>query len=213
MPKRYAVQAGDHISWIAEKHGFSSYHTIWDDPANTGLRAVRPNPHQLVPGDEIVIPDKTYANLPLASDREHQITVRRDVLRLRLLLADVFGLPIANASGNLEVGGSSVPVTTDGNGLLSTVIPRDAREGVLEIAGWTFRIAIGALQPKSESEGQTARLSNLGLWRGIPGDYDDPEAQSLGLELLQHRRGQVPAGAPRLAAAADDLAELHDPTT
>lgn len=97
MPKRYAVQAGDHISWIAEKHGFSSYHTIWDDPANTGLRAVRPNPHQLVPGDEIVIPDKTYANLPLASDREHQITVRRDVLRLRLLLADVFGLPIADA--------------------------------------------------------------------------------------------------------------------
>jgi hypothetical protein len=63
MPNTYKVQPGDTLNKIASKHGFNNYRDIYDHPSNAALRAKRPNPNLIFPGDVIVIPDK--GSLPL----------------------------------------------------------------------------------------------------------------------------------------------------
>lgn len=46
----HTVAEGEHISAIAAQYGFGSHIAVWNAPANTELRSLRTDPHQLVPG-------------------------------------------------------------------------------------------------------------------------------------------------------------------
>lgn len=61
MGTTYTVTDGDTMSQIAVDHGFSDWRVIWDDPANAGLRAQRPDPDKIFPGDQVFIPDNPSA--------------------------------------------------------------------------------------------------------------------------------------------------------
>jgi hypothetical protein len=43
---------------IAGKYGFKDWKAIYDHPSNADFRRRRPNPHLILPGDRIAIPDK-----------------------------------------------------------------------------------------------------------------------------------------------------------
>lgn len=57
MPKKYIVKKGDSLSRIADEHGFRNWKTIYDAPENAELRAKRPDPHLILVGDTVMIPD------------------------------------------------------------------------------------------------------------------------------------------------------------
>jgi hypothetical protein len=52
----YTVRAGDTLASIARQAGFSNWEDIYNNPANAKFRLLRPNPNQLRPGDQIMIP-------------------------------------------------------------------------------------------------------------------------------------------------------------
>lgn len=57
----YTVKAGDSLSKIAKAHGISDWRTIYNDPANSGFRSLRPNPNLIQPGDTLTIPGGSAA--------------------------------------------------------------------------------------------------------------------------------------------------------
>jgi pimeloyl-ACP methyl ester carboxylesterase len=57
MASTYTVKPGENLSQIAARNGMTAK-ALYEDPANAKLRAKRPNPNLILPGDPIVIPDK-----------------------------------------------------------------------------------------------------------------------------------------------------------
>ena len=58
MPTRYTVVAGDCLSSIAARHGFSNWRIVYDAPENADFRAKRPNPNVIYAGDVLFIPNQ-----------------------------------------------------------------------------------------------------------------------------------------------------------
>jgi hypothetical protein len=193
MSGTYKVQQGDHLSSIAKAFGFSDYQTIWNDPNNATLKALRVNPNVLFPGDTLFIPDKVPTQYPKPTDQTHQFVKHQPDLKLCLVLEDIYEKPIAGAACTLQVGANSFKVTTDGTGRLEQDIPPDAHAAVLVIQdtqtpfqGTNIPIKIGNLDPVEEASGQVARLNNLGYF---PGDGTDAAALESAIEEFQCDNG------------------------
>jgi len=173
MAGYYSVVEGDYLSKIAADKGFTDYHTIWDHPNNATLKQTRQNPCILVPGDQVFIPDKVPHQESRSSDQHHTFVVRRPSLKLRLVLEDLYELPIAGATCTLVVQGQSYSLTSDGNGMIEQEIPPTAQHGFFAItANLTpfhkiqIPLKIGYLEPVDQVAGQMARLNNLGYFAG-----------------------------------------------
>jgi LysM domain len=65
----YIVNAGDTLSSIAQRHGFASSQQLYDHPSNAALRAKRPHPNLIFPGDQINIPTAGPTGAGLPRDR------------------------------------------------------------------------------------------------------------------------------------------------
>ena len=179
MAGYYTVKQGDHISSIAQEHGFSDYHAIWDHAKNLALKKKRQNPNVLFPGDVLFIPDREIREETCQTDKRHKFVLRKPVLRLRLVLEDLYEKPIANAKCLLIVGGESRDVTTDGHGKIDAIIPTTTQQSMLVIRDpqtpfndVAIPIQIGHLDPVEEPSGQVSRLGNLGYYL-LPSDQVD----------------------------------------
>jgi len=193
MGSYYMVVQGDHISKIAKENGFPDYHTIWDHPNNADLKKKRDNPNVLNPGDQIFIPDKEQKEESGNTEKRHTFQVKKEPLKLRLVLEDMYEKPIANATYALLVEGVVTQKTTDGKGHIEQDIPLDAHEATLVLRGdetpfrdIPFPIKIGNLDPVEEVSGQVARLNNLGYF---PGDGTDDDAFESAVEEFQCDHG------------------------
>jgi N-acetylmuramoyl-L-alanine amidase len=182
MPDYYTVQQGDHLSKIAKDNGFTDYTAIWNHPENADLKKQRQNPNVLLPGDQIFVPDMEEKQESGATDKRHTFTVDKKILKLRLVLEDIYEKPIAGAQCALLVGDQTFQVTTDSQGKLEQEIPLDSTEAFLAIRGdqtpfanEVIAIKIGHLDPIDELSGQIARLNNLGYF---PGDLDGSDADA-----------------------------------
>jgi N-acetylmuramoyl-L-alanine amidase len=182
MPDYYTVQQGDHLSKIAKDNGFTDYTVIWDHPENADLKKQRQNPNVLLPGDQIFVPGMEEKQESGATDKRHTFTVDKKILKLRLVLEDIYEKPIAGAQCALLVGDQTFQVTTDGQGKLEQEIPLDSTEAFLAIRGdqtpfanEVIAIKIGHLDPIDELSGQIARLNNLGYF---PGNLDGSDADA-----------------------------------
>jgi hypothetical protein len=170
----YAVQAGDHISGIAESFGFDDYTTMWKDPGNADLQQERTDPHVLQPGDSLTVPEvkaQPAANKPTSA--KHPFQIQRSPLKLRLTLLDLSAKPMASVP--VTVAGTSL--TTDGDGLVEATVDKSAKDATLDDAsGNEVDLVLGGLNPSDDASdaGYKARLYNLGfLWDATVDDTSD----------------------------------------
>ena len=193
MAAYYTVQQGDYLSKIAKENGFPDYLTIWNHPSNVDLKQQRQNPNVLFPGDQVFIPDFGPRQESGSTEQRHIFVVKRQTLKLRLVLEDIFEKPIANAPCTLLVDGQPFQVTTDGSGKIEQEIPATAQDGVIVISddqtpfqNDVIPIKIGNLDPVDQVSGQIARLNNLGYF---PGDGTDADAFESAVEEFQCDHG------------------------
>lgn len=174
MSTDYIIKQGDHLSGVAEEFGFIDYRTIWNDPANADLKKRRKNPHVLFPGDRLVVPDKVVKKESRSTDQRHKFLLRKTPLKLRLILTDFDGLPLAHADCELRIEEKIYNLKTDANGRIEQEIPRSAKAGIFRVAefGIEMPLRIGHLDPVDERTGWLGRLSNLGY---NPGDSDEEQ--------------------------------------
>src|SRR5262249_44370257 len=191
----HTVAQGEHLSKIARQYGFVDYTTIWDHAQNADLRQKRQNPNVLLPGDRLYIPDKELKSESRSTDRQHAFQIKRQRLKLRLVIEDQYEKPIANAPCELHVESESYQVTTDGSGKIEQEIPTTAETARLIIKSketaldaLVIPIKIGHLDPVDERTGQQARLANLGYYTG-PIDGQENPAFRLAVEEFQCDHG------------------------
>jgi hypothetical protein len=183
--KVHKIEAGEHISAIAARHSFMSFVPLWNASENAHLRAVREDPHQLLPGDEVVIPEKKPVEYPRPTDALYEFVVYVEKLQVRLKLVDLGGKPLAGVACKLASGGATEEATTDGDGIVAVPIPRDCTTGTLSAGKASYELAVGSLAPISDPSGQAARLMNLGYWYGDDDRWDDPDTLKLAIQLFQ----------------------------
>ncbi len=188
----HTVQQGEHISGIARQHGFSDYTTIWDHPDNASLREQRDNPHVLLPGDRLFIPDREEHEEPAATNQRHTFRLDGQPLVLRVVLKEADFEPIDHTPAELHVAAAKHDVTTDANGRFEQPVPKTAQRATLMFQDHDqpfdilVPMRIGHLDPVTEPSGQKARLNNLGYFPGpIDGQSDDPQQFPSAVEEFQ----------------------------
>ncbi len=198
----YAVEPCDTLSSIADRFGFLHFATVWNDPANAGLRAVRASPHVLLAGDEVVVPDKRPRKLSVMTNTEITLIVYVEKLHVKLRAVDASGEPVDVDPASVQVNGAEAAASPAGD-VLDTPIARDAVTLSLVSTDSEPKEAspllgdIGALPPLREVGGAQARLENLGfgMFDDPPAEDDDPdadEALELAIELFQESLGRTP---------------------
>ena len=213
MPVYHEVQQGEHLSGIAHQYGFTSYEPIWNHSENAALKLKRGDPHILLPGDALFIPDFESAQKSATTDQRHEYRLRGKQLILRLVLKNTDDKPLANLPCSLTLDGSSEQTTTDGEGLIERMIPRSAKEAAITASDpatglelkWNIRI--GHLDPAEEITGVMARLNNLGYFAGEPGGKE-AEAFQMALEEFQCDQSLKVSGQVDSATLAK-LKEVH----
>src|SRR5262245_10991111 len=125
----HTVVQGEHLAQIAEQYGFADYHSLWNLPQNASLQRKRKNPDQLVPGDEVFIPDKTSKHIVVATNRRQTVKLAVGRLRLRVVVHGLDDRPASGLDCMLEIDGKRQALTTDGGGLLDIELPPSARGG------------------------------------------------------------------------------------
>jgi N-acetylmuramoyl-L-alanine amidase len=211
MARLHLVAQGEHASGIAEQYGFGSFDVIWQHAENKALRDKRKDPNVLLPGDEIYIPDAQLKQLTVPSEKRHTIVVHRPKAKLRLVLLDALGDPIANVKGDLTLKSEKKPVTTDGEGLIEVEIPLSEKTAVLEVEGLVYDLAIGHLDPENTATGADSRLVNLGYRFVEPEDLRDDGRRAeliFAAELFAHDHDVKPQKG-QYQAVLDKLRQTH----
>jgi hypothetical protein len=206
MPK-VTVSQGDSIPSIAADNGFF-WETIWNHPENAQLKAKRKSPNQLVPGDEVFVPELRQKWVSKGVDGTHKFKRKGVPARLKIQLK-LLGEPRANEPYVLELDGRQIKGTTDGNGMVDQFIPPNARGGRLILGGGKeiIPVRIGHLNPIEEISGVKQRLNNLGYQCGSEDDELDPRTR-VALKAFQAEHGLPVTGEPDAATKAK-LRELH----
>jgi hypothetical protein len=207
VPIRHNVKTGDGLSRLAAQYGFSPAR-IWDDPANAGLRARRPDPNILLPGDVVVIPDLEAKSVAAATGLRHRFRRSGVPALFRIQFLDD-GRPRSGESYRLTIGDRAFTGTTDADGRIELFVPNDAATGVLLLGDTDeMEIDFGAMDPLEAASGIRKRLRNLGLYDGDDEDGLGP-ATRRAIETFQARAG-LPVTGEADAATLAKLQELHD---
>jgi hypothetical protein len=184
MPIKYTAVPGDCLAAIAYANGFA-IDTIWDDDANAALRKVRDTPFQLVPGDEVTIPDRVPKEVGCATGKRYTFRRRNVPEQLKIQLFDADKKPRANLAYVLIVDGVRSEGTTDGDGRIQQGILPSARSAMLTLgASEVYELDTGYLLPDTEEGGARARLAALG-YLVAEEDGEDPAILADALRAFQ----------------------------
>jgi N-acetylmuramoyl-L-alanine amidase len=192
----HVVRQGECLSSIAKKHGIADWHTIYDDPQNADFKRKRPNPNLICPGDILFVPDLTQKEETGATETRHTFRLVGKPVKLRVLVQDVDGQPLAGKKYELRVGAKVQTGVTGSDGLAEVEAPADAEVG--ELVVWAddqapdqpdrLTLKIGHLDPVEELSGVQARLNNLGYDCG-PADGVDGERTQAAVKAFQGDQG------------------------
>ncbi len=171
----HKVVKSECLTQIAHQYGFKSADAIWTHPDNRELRQLRNSPNILHPGDVVTIPDRVVKQVDAATGQSHKFVVKSPKKMFRLVLRTPSGKPIKDAHYRLIVGSTKIGGTTGEDGVIEHSIPVQETAGQLTLNGETFPVAIGAINPISNTQdegvsGVHARLANLGFTTGQPGE-------------------------------------------
>jgi hypothetical protein len=204
---KHKVSRGDSIPSIAKDNGFF-WETIWNHGENADLKAKRQNPNQLVPGDEVFVPEPDPKKVSKSTDAKHEFVRRGEPHKLKLQLK-MLGEPRANEAFVLDLDGELIEGQTDGDGKLEQLIPGNARGGrlILQDGKEIIPIRIGNLDPVDVVTGVQQRLNNIGFRCGAEGGELN-EATQKALRLFQEAHKLTVSGEADDATKAK-LRELH----
>jgi N-acetylmuramoyl-L-alanine amidase len=206
MPIRYRIQQGDSVSKLALEFGFFPQ-TIWEHADNESLRTLRQDMNILLPGDEVVIPDKRVRTERCATGRRHTFR-RRGVPMLFRLQVLHLNQPLKNEPYELTVDDKKYQGTTSEDGMLEQYLPNSARSGRLVTAGLEIEIFFGHMDPITELSGVQKRLCNMGFDCGAVNGVMGPRTTAA-IRAFQRLIGKQPTG--ELDAETRDLiAQCHD---
>jgi N-acetylmuramoyl-L-alanine amidase len=195
MSKTHTVRRGENAVSVAWQYGFSDHKVVWKDGANSALRDKRPDPHLLIPGDEIVVPDPTLKSLSLPTQKNYRLVVHVPKQELRLRILNQQGKPLAQAPYRLTVETLAKPFegTTDDEGKIKAIVPVDAPSALLDIDDRQFRLRLKGLaaMPADDDDpmdGVSGRLDNLG-YQAAAADESDNAALRTALAIFQGDAG------------------------
>lgn len=198
MPIEYTVVEGDCISSIGFRFGFFP-DTLWKHAENANLRQLRANPHSLLPGDVVFVPDLRIREEACAAEQKHRFR-RKGVpakLKLRLMLDDQ---PRQNVKYDFECGSIRKQGNADGDGWIEVDIPPHEPVAKLRVGegdtAETYELALGNVPPIDTDGGVEARLRNLG--------YGLDEGLAAAVSAFQTKNGLSATGAVD-AATRDKL--------
>ena len=206
----YTIVTGDCLSSIARRFGFADYRTIYDHPRNADLRASRPNPNVLFPGDVLFVPEKEPRVETRPTDARHVFRTRVPSTRLRLRLTDRHDRPRAGVEYKLSVGPIIVEKQTGPDGLIDEIIPADAPIAQLTFTatGVTRTFSLGGLDPIDTLSGVQQRLRNLGYDSGPVDGKDGPRTRAA-LRAFQRDNPPLPANGVVGDETRRDLLQKH----
>jgi hypothetical protein len=179
---------------IAAKHGFADYRDIYEDPANAGLKAKRPNPNLLYPGDVVEIPEQKPTVFECDTGKTHNFELKPRKRKLRIKLEEMAGVPIADMPATLVVSSDEkYETTSDKDGVLKFELPLQTKRALLQTGGIMRQIRIGDLNPLQDApdggvSGVQARLKNLGFFSGVINGRLGPETEA----AMAAFRGSLP---------------------
>lgn len=200
------VRAGECMASLAKRYGFRDWRTIYAHPDNDELRAKRPNPNHLHPGDEVVVPDKEQRIEARSTGARHTFVVRGGPTQLRIRLRGMHALRY-----RLEVGGK---IEEGAGTMVEHDIEPDADEAMLHV--WladteaptvSWRLALGHVDPIDEDSGAKRRLDNLGF-ATTHGHHID-EATERAAAAFERAEGAEPTGS-LTDALKQRLRRAHD---
>jgi hypothetical protein len=164
----YVVKPGDCLSSIAFAHGMN-WRTLWQLPANAGLRAKRKDPNVLRPGDRVHIPVRQTKHADAATDKKHTFTYKGIPEKLRLVLRDVDGNARPRLRYRLNIDRRPYPEgQSNDHGVIEISIPPSAKQGELVIVDpggegeESYSLKLGSLDPITTVSGVQGRLRDQG---------------------------------------------------
>lgn len=176
MPTEHTVRQGECIASIAQRYGHFP-DAVWDHPDNAELKKTRQDPFCLLPGDRVMVPDKTAKDVDCAAGERHRFRRKGVPEQLKVQFLSK-GEPRANEAYSLNLDGELISGTTDRDGWLICSIPPGAKAAKVTFGGdkEVYDLDLGRLDPIEEITGALARLRNLGFYAGpVDGDPDDLE--------------------------------------
>lgn len=213
MPSNHKVSQGECLSSIAKRYGFTDYRVIYNHPSNAAFKQKRPNPNVIFPGDIIVIPDNELKEEPGATEKKHVFKLKRDEVKLRLIVKDDQDNSFANTRYELKIDDLRFTGKTGGDGKIEQEIPADARTGELAVfpsddVVAIFSLELGELDPVEENTGVQARLNNLGFHCGAVDGMIGPMTQGA-IRSFQKKNG-LPETGNADTATRNKLKQVHD---
>jgi hypothetical protein len=204
----YKVEEGDHLSGIAQKFGFRDFNTIWNDASNEKLKTLRKDPHILMPGDVVNIPDRQDKKYPAPTGKTHVFKIPGKPLMLRIVIRDFDNEPMPNLPCELQVDGKQLQLTSDDKGMIQAKVSPTTVSGLLKIPQFDLEmpLQIGFLDPFDEDPGWQARLINLGYY--VPTAGEEPDRLKWSIEEFQCDNGLKVTGEMD-AATKNKLKEQH----
>ncbi len=212
MGRVHVVARGEGTTALSERYGFDA-RFIWDHPENAALRARRRDMNQLLPGDELHIPDLRPRSEACETGARHRFRRRGVPARYRVQIA-VGAEVAAGCAWELVVDGARLTGTTDDDGVLDTPVPASATVGELTLHLPTRRMPVktsvrfGYLHPIEEPSGVVQRLANLGYAVAADAPADGAEARNA-IAAFQ-RRHALPETGEVDAETRARLGAMHD---
>ena len=188
----YVIRQGDHLHALADRHGFDPA-TVWNDPKNASVKSSRnDDPHMLLAGDVIYIPEvrPTWLPITVGSTNTFKVPLKLVAVSARFM-AD--GKPLAGETYVVE-GVDVPPGSLDGDGFFHAKVPARLRSLTLRLTARNeaYHLNIGDLDPPDSPSGLRMRLGMLGTYgRGHRSDADGTEDLKFGLKQFQ-RANKLP---------------------
>ncbi len=162
MPKQ-PVGDGESTSSLAKKNGFF-WRTIWEHGENAELKAKRKDPNVLFAEDEIFIPELELKEVSKPTEQVHKFKRKGEPCKLKVQLMKA-GKPRKNEKYILNLDGTPINGTTNGEGIFEHFIPGESRSALLMLRNGTevIPLRLGDLDPCDKPTGVQQRLNNLGF--------------------------------------------------
>lgn len=158
------AKAGDSVESIAAEHGHV-WQTLWEHASNQALRELRKNPHTLLPGDTVFVPEPREKTARGKTGLRHTFVRKGIPSKLHLVLRDGDKV-LKDTPYALEVDGVVVQGRSGADGSIVHAVSPTATTGRLRIgegfAARVFPVALRHLHPLDTVSGVQGRLKNLG---------------------------------------------------